>query len=656
VRLGGALLLLALAPGCASSSTPGPLATADLLDWQRLEAWADPAGVEAAQQSGVAARAVLEPITIAGRDLRRVVAEGLRGGEVRELTLVCERSLGQAERALRPWALVAAPHDGATMAAALDAAGASRGDLHSVIPERRLTAWRTALPGVYRLYERAPGADGQAVLVGVARAPDDRALDDLLPGARRWTAIARRVERAVATGAKLEQLREEVACVEAVPFEEERARVRPIFDVFTRELEQRRAAIEAAWPGADLAVRCKLAREAIDGAAAAQVLDDGRHRALAERLTAEVRAQLLEAADVAERERRDFASAGWRLAAATFAGAESAAVAARGQDLLRARVLALLPALDGPANPGLDGLWTDPPLGLRDALLGRYGLAPSGRAAHRAASTTPAARLEVGRLQGDLKAHTEDRTVVHDYTRPNPEWARWNDAVNEVARQLDAAVATAAATENYTTNETYYEHVHTTDGRFVRTDKKTRLVTNEAKRAAHYQAKAAAEDAQIRLQRLAPLEPPKRLPAQTTYVEHWQVWTGEVGRPVTLTLDGQRAPLPQRQPAPSHRVRTAGFQGSDLREENVPPEDGWTTTEAIAADALRMFDGALPDLVRPLVVEALARRVAKDVEGRVAARPGRDDELAWAHLFFGLPLAADDRARRVGALGVGETP
>ncbi len=83
-------------------------------------------------------------------------------------------------------------------------------------------------------------------------------------------------------------------------------------------------------------------------------------------------------------------------------------------------------------------------------------------------------------------------------------------------------------------------------------------------------------------------------------------------------------------------MRTAGSQASDLPEENVPPADGWTTAEAIAADDLRTFDAALADLVRPALVAALERRLEADVTARVAAA-GRDDERAWARLFFGLP-------------------
>lgn len=652
-----ALALLPLLCGCAASP-PGPLATSDLLDWPRLEAWADPERVAVAQAEGAAARAAIEPLTLGERELRRVVAVGLRGGEVRDLTLVCERAVGQSDRALRPWALTAAPHDGPAMAVALDAAGATRGELLSIAPERRLTVWRTALPGVYRLYERGPG--DQALLTGVARAPDDRALDDLLPGTRRWAAVARRVERAVATGAKLEQLREEVACVEAIPFEDERVRARPIFEVFARELEQRRAAVEAAWPAADLVERCRLAREAEDCALAARVLDDGRHRALADRLRAAVRSELEVAAEQARGAGQLAAAAGWLFAAATFAGPDAAAGAGRARALAAPLVRALLPALDGPAlrarRPGLDALYAPPPLGLGDGLLVRLGLAPAGREAHVAAAAAPVARLEVGPLRGDLRQRAEEHTLEHRFTRPNPAWAEWRAAMDQAEAQLQAAAASAAATANYTRVESYYVHFHGTDGTFIRTEKRDRVVTDEAMRAAHQQACAARDEAQARRQRLAPLEPPRRLPARTTYVERWQVWSGHLEREVTLELDGRRLALPQRQPAPSHRVRTAGSQASDLPDENIPASDGWTTAEAIAADAERSFEAALPDLARPALVEAMARRLEADVARRVAAGPGRQDELAWCRLLLGLPVAAPERARRLTALGPEETP
>ncbi|MCA8922829.1 MAG: hypothetical protein KDD82_13530, partial [Planctomycetes bacterium] len=330
---------------------------------------------------------------------------------------------------------------------------------------------------------------------------------------------------------------------------------------------------------------------------------------------------------------------------------------------LAPRVLSLVPALEGPANPSLDALYAGTALGL-PSLLARVGAAPVDRRAFLAAATAPPARLSVGPLQETLSAREERSQRVHAYTRPNPQHSRWLAAVQEVESRLAGAQAGVKANENYMRNESYYDKV--LDGYTERRDRingenvivrepryktvtKTRLVHDSAMEQRYRQAQAAAEALSARLRELHAQEPPARLPAEAVIEEQRQVWSGEAQRTLSLSVDGASLSEAQRFPAPAYRVRSAGFQGSDLPEENLPAEDSWTTREALLTQAREQFAAELGDALRPHLLRALEARLAEHL---AALGAGADEERRWARVLLGLPLDAAEASPLRAALAL----
>ncbi|MCA8921280.1 MAG: hypothetical protein KDD82_05695, partial [Planctomycetes bacterium] len=284
--------------GCGAPSLQ-PLSASALKDWDELASYTDEQALAAAEADGRLAKHRVGRGELGRRSLDLITVEGLTDGAVQDLAVYCDVVRVDAEAERKPIAFLATLRDPATA----NSGGLTRGKLLLVVPERQLTGYTCDQAGTYLFYLRLP--DGSAGLYAIARAAEGEAIDDFVEG-QRWSSVVKRLERAVATGAALEQIRDEIACVEAIPFPEDRAAAEPLLETYVRELAQRADTIEAAWSGASLARRVVLTREAVDLAGAAAILPTRRFAQLAERLRPEVDAQLAEAAARAERERRGF--------------------------------------------------------------------------------------------------------------------------------------------------------------------------------------------------------------------------------------------------------------------------------------------------------------------------------------------------------------
>ncbi len=561
------MLALALGAGCSNTDTPPT---------------SGGGGVEVGL-GGVAGNLseLNEVANDAGSSRRRQVTLGDKSYELvelaaagGELALYCDAIRSDAEVRLSVAAAAFRPSGGGGEGA-LAGQGLSRGELFLVLPEERSAVYRAQGKKrhflVYRRGEAGPE------LVALLHSERGFPIDNAFPGGMRWSSVEKRVARAVETGATLEQVREEVAFVQAVPFSEDREQAMGPFRVFVQEIEGRRQEIAGAWGAADLERRCELARRAAHLAAASQDLGDPRPAQLAQRLREEVLGQLDAALSAAEA-----AGASFTRAALTLARRSVTGEGAKGADLgplLAPRVAALLPAIGGEAPPSVDALYAgEKPLGLR-GLLARLGVGPGSRAAFAARAEQPG-RLILGPLQADYRAREQTVNVPHAYTVPNPAYPPWLAAVQRTERELLAAKNAVEANRNHTRRVLVKKTVYLNDPRAARGDnvrEHYEIQTDEAMKMRFRQAEWKVTQCEGQLRALAAREPPKRLPRRTTYPEHHQVWSGSAQRRVSVRLDGAGATIEQRVPAPKDKIRTPGWRGSDLREEHVAASDGWTT-------------------------------------------------------------------------------
>lgn len=590
----------------------------------------------------------------AGASQRRPIALGDKRYELVEvpaaggaLALYCDAIRSDADVRLSVAAAAFRPSGGGGEGA-LSAQGLSRGELFLVLPQERSAVYKAKGKRrhflVYRRGEAGPE------LVALLQSQRGFPIDRAFPEGMRWSSVEKRVARAVKTGATLDQVREEVAFVQAVPFAEDREQAMGPFRIFVQEIEGRRQKIAAAWSEADLERRCELARRAAHLATASQDLGDPRPLQLAQRLREEVLGQLDAALAAAEQAEASFTRAGLSLARRSVTGE-----GLQGADfgpLLRAQVNALLPAIGGAAPASVDALYHgERPLGLR-GLLARLGVGPTSRAEFAARAERPGQVL-LAPLQADYRAQERTVNVPHDYTVPNPAYPRWLAAVNRVQQELQAAQRAVEANKDHTRRVLVKKTVYLNDPRAARGDnvrEHYEIQTDEAMKARYRQAQWRVTQCEGQLRGLAAQEPPKRLPRRTTYPEHHQVWSGSAQRRVSLRLDGAGATIDQRVPAPKDKVRTPGWQGSDLREEHVAPSDGWTTAAKLTAIARQSVAETLGAELLPHLRRSLEARLARWVASRPAA--ARADEQRWAAYLIGLPLEDPVAARCAAGLGM----
>lgn len=621
--------------GCASPPPPPParFGTAEALDKALLErTFATDASANAARDAG-AFRAWSRQKVRIKRFRSMIDVRPLGELETVQIFTVPQGSLD--ERVAVPEGVVAYPRDPAAVDAALKRLGIKRGELRAIEPRKKIVFYKGPRATLaYRLSKETREAELVLFFFGLK-------VEDIYPKAIRWKLVKRRVDRAVKTGAGLAQLGKELALIQALPFEEDRRELMKAFAGMVTDIDKRRRELEAAWPKADLVERCELMRRLLDlGRASVDLASGAELATLVEARQSELCGQLEARIATATKASHRFTAAGWTSVLATFrAGEKSAARQAWA-------------TLAGECVPVVDGLtpFSVTKLYGAESLLGRgcglkaLGLAADSHSDWRrlAGSTT---RLVASPTTDDLEMSVRVQKRPHSYTIPNPAFAVWSQRMSAAQAELSRAKSAYDATKDYdrvVKKKTTYMN---RDGSNKRESVITKTVRNEAMYNAHRQAAADISVAEQVIAKLARLRPPERLRRQTTIVENQQVWSGAVRRRVSGKLDGGSLVVSQTVPAPSYKVRTEGFQGSDRASENRPAMNNWTTKAALIKDAEATFSQTLGADLQPKLQAALERRVA-------AKLSADSEDAAWAAFAFGLPAKPESHAALKRALGL----
>ncbi len=627
-RLLAAALLLALTSGCASHVAP--LTLRDVAKGANVEAYADSKALAEAEGEGKLRRGANTKVKAGGRPVS-VVTSHLTDGEIREISVVCERGQADQREYLTPLATLAVPRDGAADAGAfLSSAGLERRALVGFLPREKAALYETDKTDVF--VGIGPGSPPRLALVFKG----ETALLLDLGGVFRWKAVENRLKAAVAANAGLEQVRDEVACVELIPYQEDRAAAEPLVKTFQGALDQRAAEISAAWTNASLVDRCALAREVHDVVLASGKKPDERFASLEKRLRDELGDQLDAEVKKATAAGATHTAAGWLVARARSMGDERALGEAR--KLLGASVSSLVPALSGTDDSLVEPLYGgDELLGARSPLVLLAGVRTGSRSQFLEAASGTAARLELGPVTDDVKESLAHEKWLHKYTYTNPQWIVWNDRLKGLEGELAAAEAMAKANSNYEKREQVNFNIYVT-------------TTNLTMKAAYEAWMKVAGNLVAQIADHKTAQPRRRLPTQTTYDVETQAWSGTVTCHGPLHVDGAKHDIVLSYPVGANGARTKGSNASDDPAENIPASNTFTTKAVHLAEARKVLAKSLASTVGPHLRTAIRARLAAHLE-RVPDARLRGEEQDWAHYFFDLEQKNDARARFARALG-----
>lgn len=634
------LILLCLMFSACGGGGVSALKGADVLDWDTIRPYSQTETLNESKGAGLLSSWSSRRVALKKRNYQCLSI--VPKGDYSKLELYCEAFGSVGDRKLDAKALVATP--GAGVEAELMASGLKRTELFLIEPKSRVVVYKTQ--GADRVYLGYRRSGERAELVAVARTSAGVPVDPLFPGSVRWSSIQKRVARAIKTGATLDQVREEVAFASAVPFADDRKESMKAFQSFSKEIEKRAKALKTAWPKAALAERCDLSRRATALGQAARDLSRDDIQAMASGFRKELLGQLKTKIESCQRAQMKFSEAAWVLARHSVdSSAENKAALTQ----LESLQTEMVPALSGSVPSSVNELYGNRRIFGERALMPVLGvrLVSSDSFARRCKSP---AKLERGAMKDSLKSQVKTVVVPHNYTVPNPAHAVWQAKVNEAQRRLSQAKSTRDATANYdkvVKDKTTYMN---RDGSNKRVSEINRIVRNEAMYQSHLQAKAEISAMQQVLSRLAAVEPPRRLKRSTTYVVEHQLWTGQSSRAVRCALDGRPIVIAQSSQAPATRLKTKGFQGSDLAHENVPATNSWTTRESLVKTAQGAFDEALGAKLKPHLQACLKSRLERWIASKKSS--AQAEERFWAHIFLGLPVSKEDSKRSAQALNM----
>jgi len=650
------MLLLSGCLSAASAPDIEELGAAELFDtsWRPLRAYADRAKL--AKAKGEVGPWQSSQRRLKDRSFTTVAVPLLANDFISALALTCDSVRSEGEATLYPEAAVISLKPGAL--AQLRSQGIDRGELFIVFPKlSKGSIYKTPKPGAYLLYVQSD--QGKAELAALIRTKPGFRVDDLLVGGMRWSAVQKRLRRAVKRGASLVQVRDEVACLKTIPFEADRKKAMSSYKVFFTELDKRLVAITSAWPKGNLSERCVLARQAQSNAQAARKNDPGgRFAALAARTKRDVCAQLDREIARTAKAGLNFTAAGLLLARRSFdedfnfkAGNEANAGSIAGprlraiQTLLGPRLSAIVPALSGARSGSVEALYRRDPFAMR-GLVAQLGLAAGSMDAWAGQSKGALGKLSLEPMSESFSSHIEVKTIVKHFTRPNPALKVWRARLNSAIEEHNRAVAVMSANRNYKSKRIVrYRREFVRETSAGRLYKKIPVYApdNSAMRSRYFAAKQRASDWESRIEQIRAAKPPDRIPTQATYIEKWQVWTGAARRPVKLSLEDRKLKFIQKSPAPPYRIVTDGFHGSDLASENYPkPTKNWTTKRRVVADARDFFAAKLGATIRPALVAAFEGRL-RSYLGTIAGPSDRAQEELWSRYILGFKLSKAQR-------------
>lgn len=631
-RLAALVALATLAVAGCSGPAKAPTLR-ELASGASVDAFADPEALERAEAAGRLRRLPEAREKAGGRPVT-IVASAPNEGEVRELSVICERGQSDKRVRLTPLAVKALPRDrNADADQFLKEAGLERRALVGFAPVERAAIYETSREQVFVAI--GPGESGSAPRLAMLYRGDQAILLDLA-GVKRWKAVENRLKQAVAVGATLEQVRDEVGFVALIPYAEERAAAEPLVRAFQGELDKRVVAVEGAWHGASLEERCALLREAQDLLGASKPAPE-RFVSLEKRLRDELCAQLDREVAQADAASAPHTAAGWLLARARLASDASAL--ARAKKLLEASLDANVPALQGAEMSLVEPLYEGGLLlGEKAPVTALAGVKTGTRGEHARRATVPPGTLEVSAREDTLEEHTTRENRVHDFTRVNPAWVVWREDHARIEADMAANDAVMSANAGYEKSE------QTINLNIIKT------TTNLDMKARYEAAEQRGQGLKQNLAAHKSAEPRPRIPAQATYPVDVQTWSGKIQRRVQLTIQHEKIELVQDYAVGSNGDRTAGSQASDLASENIPPSDTWRAREAHVAAAGVVFAKGLAGALLPRLRSLLDRRVVASLE-RVKDPGVRLSEERWARYLLGLDQATADRDRCARALG-----